>query len=127
VAETPIRGRWTIHRPHRAVVAVVELRGWCSTASSEPVQVVPVPDEAAIDRGAKGLHQRDVADPACEPERREWDRLTVALQDEYRADALAVLRAALDPDARPETPEERHHRELHDGTLNEMPPEDGGQ
>jgi hypothetical protein len=27
------------------------------------------------------------------------------------------------PDARPETPEERHHRELHDGTLNEMPPE----
>jgi hypothetical protein len=41
-----------------------------------------------------------------------------------RAVALAVLRAALDPDARPETPEERHHRELHDGTLNEMPPEE---
>lgn len=25
--------------------------------------------------------------------------------------------------AQPETPGERHHRELHDGTLNEMPPE----
>jgi hypothetical protein len=41
-----------------------------------------------------------------------------------RAGALAVRRAALDPDAQPETPEERHHRELHDGTLNEMPPEE---
>jgi hypothetical protein len=121
VAETPIRGRWTI-RPHPQSWPLWNYAD--GPRPSEPVQVVPVPDEAAIDRGAKGLHQRDVADPACEPERREWDRLTVALQDEYRADALAVLRAALDPDARPETPEERHHRELHDGTLNEMPPEE---
>ena len=47
-----------------------------------------------IERCARALHQRDVADPACEPDRREWDHLTVKLQDEYRADAKAVLDAA---------------------------------
>lgn len=47
-----------------------------------------------IERGARGLHQRDVDDPVCEPDRREWDHLTVALQDHYRADAKAVLDAA---------------------------------
>lgn len=47
-----------------------------------------------IERCAQALHQRDVDDPACEPDRREWDHLTVKLQDEYRADARAVLVAA---------------------------------
>jgi hypothetical protein len=66
----------------------------------------PWPDEAALERGAKAL------EAAVKRGEGFWDDL-----------ALAVLRAALDPDARPETPAERHHRELHDGTLNEMPPE----
>jgi hypothetical protein len=101
VAETPIRGRWTI-RPHP--------QSWPSwnyadgPRPSEPVQVVPVPDEAAIDRGAQAAFE-------------------ARFLSDMRAVALTVLRAALDPDPRPETPEERHHRELHDGTLNEMPPE----
>jgi hypothetical protein len=47
-----------------------------------------------IEQCARALHRRDVDDPACEPERREWDHLTVELQDEYRADARAVLDAA---------------------------------
>jgi hypothetical protein len=91
--ETPIRGRWTIWPCSHGGVEVepshIPPGHRCAACGAYPVAVVPVPDEAAIERGAKGLHQRDVADPACEPERREWDRLTVALQDEYRADALA--------------------------------------
>jgi hypothetical protein len=73
----------------------------------QSIDVVPVPDEAAIERAAKAL----------------VEVLGYRQLFDAKAKALAVLRAALDPDARPETPEERHHRELHDGTLNEMPPE----
>jgi hypothetical protein len=47
-----------------------------------------------VERCARALHQRDVDDPAMEPDQREWDRLAVALQDQYRADAKAVLDAA---------------------------------
>jgi hypothetical protein len=106
VAEKLIRGRWTITlcnvcgeriNGHRHQVFPDNGPGRMHEDSRQ-VEVVPVPDEAAIERAAGWLGGD-----------REW--------------ALAVLRAALDPDARPETPAERHHRELHDGTLNEMPPE----
>jgi hypothetical protein len=102
VAETPIRGRWTIwvDRHNRPCDSMRH--------DAHAVEACPVPDEVAIERGAKAIED---AWPGWFP-------------DAYRTMALAVLRAALDPDARPETPEERHHRELHDGTLNEMPPEE---
>jgi hypothetical protein len=120
VAETPIRGRWTITlcsvcgeriNGHRHQVFPDNGPGRMHEDSRQ-VEVVPVPDEAAIERGAEAL----VAIA------RRWGlgdwRISGA-----RELALMVLRAALDPDTRPETPGERHHRELHDGTLNEMPPE----
>jgi hypothetical protein len=114
VAETPIRGRWTATHwlcPECNAFDGPISDGCCDVCLhdgniGQAVQpLVPVPDEAAIERGAKAAFE-------------------ARFLSDMRAVALAVLRAALDPDAQPETPEERHHRELHDGTLNEMPPEE---
>jgi hypothetical protein len=102
VAETPIRGRWTV-RPHP--------QSWPSwnyadgPRPSEPVEV---------DRAAEALAAQVVV---------RWQDASESVRNIYRDKAREILRAALDPDVRPETPGERHHRELHDGTLNEMPPE----
>jgi hypothetical protein len=98
VAETPIRGRWTIWFCPACAGSIKQSLG-CPhdedefTGDPQAVEVVPVPDEAAIERGAKAL--------IGVPGHPVGDRDDPAL----RAWALAVLRAALDPDARPETPE----------------------
>lgn len=103
----PIRGRWTMVRC-RACGRVAMFSGTltcdCPGPKLERFEAAPwppVPDEAAIERGAKARWDRD--------EQREvtradgtlyravaWEAAHELDRAEYRAEALAVLRAALE-------------------------------
>lgn len=90
----PIRGRWTL-KPSTHPFVAASLEG---PRVTESVEVVPVPDEAAIERGAN-KHS----------ELHEWRRMLgdgpiarrqlAAVGDWDEFVALAVLRAALEAEA----------------------------
>jgi hypothetical protein len=111
VAEKLIRGRWTITLCKSAANASTAIGIRCSRTTGRA--------------GCMKTRGKSRSSPSLtrQPSNGGPGRVGGSIPQRMRAVALAVLRAALDPDARPETPEERHHRELHDGTLNEMPPE----
>jgi hypothetical protein len=110
----PIRGRWTIHHTSgtqthtlRFLNALVD--GPPIAAMSDAVEVVPVPDEAAIERGAKAHEERDGARIGWHSETNTYavyfpndevvpgyDSPKSAAADVDRLVALAVLRAALE-------------------------------
>lgn len=86
----PIRGRWTIWacvngrcpatiKPGRCRCFVVTRSGLNKYTERVAVEVVPVPDEAAIERGAKALRE------------------ALGMRTLAPDVALAVLRAALEP------------------------------
>lgn len=94
----PTRGRWTIpkggvdcpecgghYSGARATCAVGHDRALCKPRT---VEVVPVPDEAAIERGAKAAREAYVE---------AIERLPIAEMWPFMA--LAVLRAALEAEA----------------------------
>jgi hypothetical protein len=93
----PIRGRWTIHHTSgtqthtlRFLNALVD--GPPIAAMSDAVEVVPVPDEAAIERGAKYLYfNRQGEDVEA-----IWLEVSEDVRRIFRSEALAVLRAALE-------------------------------
>lgn len=95
----PIRGRWTIcenHETHsRGVVKPGERLA--RNANHEPgvfeiTELVSVPDEAAIERAAKVLHELQCADAGRKP----WEERPEFHKKVHRDEALAVLRAALE-------------------------------
>jgi hypothetical protein len=124
VAEDPtaralrlVREEWTApYREALATIAMTACREWCedkANSCGQPAEFVLwgklFPPEAlgprCYDHAAAHVGHRGLGDPS-------W-----AIID------LRPARAVLGLDATPGTPAERHHRELHDGTLNEMPPE----
>jgi hypothetical protein len=60
------------------------------------------PDQAAVERVAKALCHADRM-------RHKDDSVEMPMWTDYLADAETILRAALDPDARPEMPPETRH------------------
>jgi hypothetical protein len=95
---TPIRGRWTLKGhdagPAQWITGSTLVVGGRPLGAGERIEVVPVPDEQAIERAARAMYERGYPEDV----RESWEAYAARQPDiagRFRESVRAVLAAAL--------------------------------